>query len=95
MSELSEREYLEQLNQQKHMYCWCLVNHGSMSSKEAQDEAEDFYPYQPETESYRWLVFHDDAWHWAMLKIHGEQYWQKKPKLLDPCSKYEQEMDKL
>ena len=91
MNVMSEDEYLAQLNQQKHMYYWCLINVGSFSLNKAKNEAEKLYKYEHQTEGYRWLIFHDDAWHWAMLKIHGEQYWLKDPNLENESKEYSQE----
>ncbi|WP_406673847.1 hypothetical protein WBK31_35620 [Nonomuraea sp. N2-4H] len=39
-------------------------------------------------EPYRGLVFHDEAWHWAMLGIYGERYWVAHPELADPPPEY-------
>ncbi|MET7733975.1 hypothetical protein ABZT02_21770 [Streptomyces sp. NPDC005402] len=40
------------------------------------------------TEPYRGLVLHDEAWHWAMSRIHGEWYPVEHPELAAPCPAY-------
>ena len=74
------------------MYSWCLVHYGNYSDVEALKESESFYKYQPPGE-YRGLVFHDEAWHCAMLKVFGECYWKLRPDLGSPCPEYEKEAD--
>ena len=93
MSEITEEEYISSLKQQSHMYEWCLKNIGGLTTSEAKLEAEKLYTYVPPSEKYRWLVFHDDAWHWAMLKINGEQYWTSFPELAHASPEYEQELE--
>jgi hypothetical protein len=39
--------------------------------------------------SFRGLAFHDLAWHWAMLRLKGEMYWQRHPDLAKPSAAYE------
>ncbi len=34
-------------------------------------------------------MFHDESWHWAMLRLHGDLYWQHRPELLHPPTDYE------
>lgn len=91
---MTEEEYISSLKQQSHMYEWCMKNIGGLTSSEAKLEAEKFYTYEPPSEEYRWLVFHDDAWHWAMLKIKGEQYWVAFPELANASTEYDQEWKK-
>jgi len=86
-----EKEYLAQLKQQRHMYQWCLREIGKLSETEARVQAKQFYKYESQSGEHRTLVFHDDAWHWAMLKIYGENYWVEHPELAEPSSDYESE----
>jgi hypothetical protein len=89
---MTEEEcYLQTLQHQRHLYRWCLQHVGEQSAEEAHQAAEAFYPYQVSTETYRELVFHDEAWHWAMLHLHGEGYWRTKPELAEPSAAYEKE----
>jgi hypothetical protein len=46
------------------------------------------YPYEASDAPYRGLVFHDVAWHWAMLKIHQDPYWLAHPELASPPAEY-------
>ncbi|MCU7838546.1 MAG: hypothetical protein KZQ94_04085 [Candidatus Thiodiazotropha sp. (ex Troendleina suluensis)] len=93
MSEFTEEEYVSSLKEQRHMYEWCLKNIGGLSDSDAKKEAEILYSYKPESEEHRYLVLHEDAWHWAMLKINGEQYWLSKPELETPSIKYSKEYE--
>ncbi|MCB0062435.1 MAG: hypothetical protein KDE19_09975 [Caldilineaceae bacterium] len=70
------------------MYKWCLIHIGGYPEHEATQEALVFCEYEPPEEEYRWLVFHDEAWHWAMLEIYGNLYWLSKPELLEPSAEY-------
>ena len=89
--QMKEIEYLDQLKQQRHMYEWCLKHIGRYPENKATEEAERVYAYKPSSDEYRGLVFHDDAWHWAMLKLKGEQYWLNCPECKSPSPEYEQE----
>ena len=93
METSSEEEYKSQLEEQRHMYSWCLQNIGGYSKISADNKAEEFYRYEPESEKYRNLVFHDDAWHWAMLYLKGDQYWLKNPKLEKETKEYSKEYE--
>jgi hypothetical protein len=39
-------------------------------------------------EPHRGLLFHDEAWHWAMLQTAGPQYWVNRPELKQPSAAY-------
>jgi hypothetical protein len=86
-----EREYLESLNHDRHMFAWCLVAFGNVPGPIARSRAEAFYPYESAAAELRGLVLHDEAWHWAMLQILGEQYWQERPELERPSADYRAE----
>jgi len=88
---MTEEEYLSSLNEQRHMYEWCMKNVGGLSIIEVKLEADKLYYYEPPEEEHRWLVFHEDAWHWAMLKLNGEQYWVSNPELKSETKEYVQE----
>lgn len=90
---MKEEEYLNQLKQQRHMFEWCLLNVGEYSRDKIKSVSNRLFSYKPESDEYRWLVFHEDAWHWAMLEIKGEGYWCKYPNLKDPSLEYEQECE--
>ena len=87
----NESGYAEHLSHERHMFAWCFVQHGGATHTEAVILAESFYSYESEAEPYRGLVFHDEAWHWAMLRIVGEQYWQLRPELQAPSEEYRAE----
>jgi hypothetical protein len=80
----SEEEYRAYLISERKAYTWTLVNYGNYSEDDAEKTAMDFYRDDPRTE----LIFHDSAWHWAMLKIFGNNYWNNRPDLLDPPAAY-------
>ena len=95
MTEQTEAEYQVLLVQQGHMYEWCLKNIGNLSEKDARKEAKEFYKYEPVSEKLRWLVFHEDAWHWAMLKIKGENWWVDFPELKEANAEYNREWERF
>lgn len=82
--EFSDEEYGDYLLVERRSYAWALVNYGNFSQEIAEQMAIDFYRLEPRNE----LVFHDQAWHWAMLKIFGPQYWINRPDLLTPPAGY-------
>ena len=82
--EFSDEEYRDHLLAERRGYAWALVNYGNFSQEIAEQMAIDFYRLEPRNE----LVFHDQAWHWAMLKIFGPQYWINCPDLLTPPAGY-------
>jgi hypothetical protein len=86
-----EKEYVDYLDHERHLFAWCLVAYGGILPTVARSSAEEFYRYQSATEPYRGLVFHDEAWHWAMLKIAGEGYWKARPELEKPSDSYRAE----
>jgi len=94
MNELSEEEYNSMLKQQSHMYDWCLRNIGKYSREEAKAETEEFYTYESPKESSRGLFFHEDAWHCAMLRLQGEQYWLSFSELEKESFEYSNEWER-
>jgi hypothetical protein len=86
-----EAEYCRGLEHERHMFAWCMQNHGGRSRAEADAEALRAYPYEPASDPCRGFVFHDEAWHWAMLTIHGTMYWSKDRKLEVPSADYREE----
>lgn len=89
----TEQEYLDYLESERHMYAWCLVAYAGLLPSDAREAAQSFYPYEPAGKHLRGLVFHDHAWHWAMLRIVGESYWVKRPDLLEWSAEYRAESD--
>jgi hypothetical protein len=86
--EWNEEEYASYLEHERHMYAWCLRTYGDFEANEADQKASSFYGDEPANALYRGLVFHNEAWHWAMLHIFGEAYWTSRPDLLDPPQEY-------
>lgn len=80
----TEEEYKNYLIAERRGYAWALVNYGDYTQEDANQLAEEFYQLEPRDE----LVFHDQAWHWAMLKIFGSNYWIDQPDLLKPPAGY-------
>ncbi|WP_459185575.1 hypothetical protein [Streptomyces sp.] len=83
-----EAEYLDYLQSEWHGYAWVMQHHGGLSPQEAREAALARYPYEPADAPYRGLIFHDEAWHWAMLAIHGDRYTAEHPELVDPSPDY-------
>ncbi|MCK1815049.1 hypothetical protein MTQ13_12295 [Streptomyces sp. XM4011] len=84
----SEAEYLDHLRSERRAYAWVMRRHGGLTAADAERAALEAYPYEPADAPYRWLVFHDEAWHWAMLTIHGDRYWAHHPVLARPTDEY-------
>ena len=84
-----EQEYVSYLEHERHMYAWCLIKYGNLSPSDAHKSASTFYSYEPANAPYRGLVFHNEAWHWAMLHIFGETYWISRPDLVDQSQDYQ------
>jgi hypothetical protein len=80
---------------QPHAFAWCLEEYGGFTRADAEGEASRAYPYQPASDPYRALKFHDEAWHWAMLTIHGPSYWKTSPALAKPNAEYRFESARL
>jgi hypothetical protein len=84
----SETQYTEYLNDERRLFAWCLVKYGAVHPAEAQNAAERRYPYESADDPYRGHIFHDEAWHWAMLHIFGAGYWRTRPHFKSPSPEY-------
>ncbi|WP_329468281.1 hypothetical protein [Streptomyces sp. NBC_01431] len=84
----NEAEYLDCLQSERRSYAWVMQHHGGLAPKEAREAALECYPYEPAEAPYRGLIFHDEAWHWAMLAIHGDRYVVEHPELAHPSPDY-------
>lgn len=85
----NEDEYVSYLESERKAYAWVLVKYGDYAEQEAIQLANDFYQYEPLGTSHRGLVFHDQAWHWAMKLVYGDMYWVENPELESPSDEYE------
>lgn len=83
-----EVEYLEYLRAERARYAWALRTHGGVPAAQADEAAERRYPYEPPDAPHRGLIFHDEAWHWAMLELEGEDYAVLRPELVAPPEAY-------
>ena len=90
----SRTEYLRYLAGERHMFAWTLRRYGGLSAQAAKQRALEFYPQEPLANEYRWLVFHDSAWHWAMIDVFGEQYWIARPDLVRSDAEYQAESER-
>jgi hypothetical protein len=86
-----ETEYLEYLEHERHMLAWSLVRYSGLSLDVAAQEAMSFYSYESASDPHRGLVFHDQAWHWAMPRVHGEFYWKSDREREAPSAEYQAE----
>ncbi|MEV7468342.1 hypothetical protein AB0O20_17840 [Streptomyces kronopolitis] len=84
----SEGGYLDSLDSERLGYAWVMHHHGGLTPAEATDAALERYPYEPDDAPRRGLVFHDEAWYWAMLAIHSDRYVVERPELVDPSPEY-------
>lgn len=83
-----EQAYALDLAHQRHMFAWCLVVYGHLTPTDAADAAMARYPCEPEDAPFRGMMFHLEAWDWAMLHLFGETYWQRHPELKDQSPEY-------
>ncbi|WP_067478244.1 hypothetical protein [Nocardia amamiensis] len=83
----SEEEYVELLEQERRRYAWVLQRYLGKTPAEAEADALKFYVYEKPGTEYRGIVFHDEAWHWAMLGL-SNRYWTTHPELASPCDEY-------
>lgn len=86
--EWPEEEYEQCLRDERVAYAWVMREYGAMTAEEAVEAASQRYPYESAGTPYRGLIFHDEAWHWAMLALKGEQYWRRHPDLANPPAAY-------
>ena len=94
-AETIESEYLAQLEHERHMFAWAVSRLGGVPSDQAEVMAERRYPYEPPSDKYRDLAFHNSAWHKAMLHLRGEMYWVKNRGLEKKPFAYEVEEERL
>ncbi|MCX4763748.1 hypothetical protein OG562_22835 [Streptomyces sp. NBC_01275] len=87
-TEWSEAEYCSYLQNERRCYAWVMRRYGRMPLAESWAAALAWYPYEPSEAPYRGLVFHDEAWHWAMCALHGERYPVERPELVEPSDEY-------
>jgi hypothetical protein len=84
----NEEEYVKNLRAERRRYAWVMQRHGGLTPAQAQAAALEHYPYEASDAPHRGLVFHDEAWHWAMLEIHNSLYWVEHPELAEPSAEY-------
>lgn len=84
----SDEDYVPYLEAERSRYAWVMRTYGEMSAEQALAAAARRYPYKPADQPYRGLIFHDEAWHWAMIDLKGELYWTRHPELAHPSAEY-------
>ncbi|MEU1311900.1 hypothetical protein ABZ419_23815 [Streptomyces cinnamoneus] len=84
----SEAKYVACLQGERRCYAWVMRRYGKLTLTESWAAALKCYPYEPADEPFRGLVFHDEAWHWAMSRIHGSRYTVEHPELAVPPAEY-------
>ncbi|MFE7838470.1 hypothetical protein ACFU53_21155 [Streptomyces sp. NPDC057474] len=84
----AEDKYLDLLQGERRRYAWVMRRYGGLTLTESWAAALDSYPYEPADQPCRGLAFHDEAWHWAMLTLHGTCYTREHPELADPPAEY-------
>ncbi|GAA3834338.1 hypothetical protein ACFS5L_37230 [Streptomyces phyllanthi] len=84
----SEAEYVAYLQSERRSYAWVMRRYGDLTLTESWAAALKFYPYEPSDALYRGLVFHDEAWHWAISAIYGDRYTAEHPDLAAPPAEY-------
>lgn len=83
-----EDEYVAYLAGERRRFAWVMHRYGGLTAAQADAAALERYPYEASDAPYRGLVFHDEAWHWAMLKIHGNNYTVTHPEMVLPPAEY-------
>ena len=76
-----EDEYRRYLDNERWLFALALSDYGGISPEQAEREALERYPYEPPDTLYRGIIFHDLAWHRAMIRLHGHMYWVSRPEL--------------
>ncbi|GAA0236848.1 hypothetical protein [Cryptosporangium japonicum] len=89
MADWSEDEYVQCLRDERRRYGWVMQHYGDLDACQAGIAAEKRYPFEASDAPYRGLVFHDEAWQWAMRAIHGNEYSISHPHLVKPPAEYE------
>src|SRR5262249_26055428 len=51
------------------MFAWCLITYPGLSHADARPASLSPLAYEPAIQPCRGIVFHDEAWHWAMLHL--------------------------
>lgn len=85
---LTEEEYVDSLEHERHMFAWCLVRYQGATWATAEAGAREFYVYRSADNPHRCLVFHDMAWNWAMRYMFGEGYWTGHPERESATDEY-------
>lgn len=90
-----EAEYIIYLLHERRLFAWCLMRYGEFDVAEAYREAAKLYPYYSAIQMDREDVFHEEAWHWAMVKLFGNNYTKEYPTLAHPPYEYQEESDRI
>lgn len=89
-------DFTTEIEDSRHLFAWCLMHYGQIAEELAIERARQRYPDQTAGHEYEHaLLFHDEPWHWAMLHMKGEGYWQQHPELAQPSLEYDTESDAL
>lgn len=84
----AEEEYVRYLHAERRCFAWVMEQHGGLAPAEAEAAALAHYPYEANESQFRGLIFHDEAWHWAMVEIHGQTYTIDHPEMATPSPEY-------
>lgn len=90
-----EEEYQRYLECERRLFALALTHHGGMTPEQAKREALERYPYEPPDTSYRGMIFHEIAWHWAMIRLHGHEYSRSHPELRNAPESFRREAERL
>jgi hypothetical protein len=85
----TEEQYAGNLRDERRRFAWVMQHYGGLTAAQAEAAALQRYPYEARDKPNRGLVFHREAWQWALRKIHGDMYWVEHPELDHPPAGYE------
>jgi len=86
--EWDEEEYAECLAGERRRFAWVMRRYGGLTPAQAESAAVKRYPYQARGVPFRGLIFHHQAWTWAMREIYGHFYGREHPDLVLPSAEY-------
>jgi hypothetical protein len=89
------QSYCRRMSAERHMYAWTLVHAAGTERSAAEDRASQKYRLRPPGPHATDMRLHEEAWHLAMLDLHGNCYWHRQPGLERAPAAYQQEFNRV